>query len=146
MSERSLRWQKIGIFAAVVSIACVVIVSFLTSVVGSTFKQQLDHDRDVAAQHQQMQLDADFATCEKANDTRAGLRQIVDGQRAMLDHVAPETPIDPAILNDPQLRSLAEVKQRADHDFREDQLSAFMDELAKLQPRDCAAERKAAGG
>jgi hypothetical protein len=146
MSERGMRWQKVGVIAAVVSIMCVVVVSFLTSVVGSTFKQQLDHDREVAAAQHTMQLDADYATCQKANDTRSALRANVNSRMEIVFHIAPPQPLDPAVLNDPQLRTLAELKQAADRTFREDQQAQADHELSKLQPRDCDAERKAAGG
>lgn len=146
MNERALRWQKFGMIAAIVTLACTVIVTVLTSIVGATYKEQLDHDREVSAAQHAMQIDADYAVCQKGNDTRSALRDGITSHMELVFHVAPPQTIDPAILNDPQLRQLAEIKQASDKKFREDQQVEANDQLAQLQPRDCDAERHAADG
>ena len=110
--------------------AIVAVVAMVATII--LFTQVYSHDTALKMQR-------DFENCVIGNQTREGLDSLVDSDRAFLDQITPEKQVDVSGLQDPALKSLAELAQARNRAFRARQLAAEQQQLDKFAAINCEA-------
>lgn len=104
------------------------VVAFM-AIVGLFFLRSADQS-EALARNAAATIHEDYDRCVQANESRAQLR-------LLRDFVANPNPVDPATIQDPELRSVIVFQQTRAQQFRTQLGPAW-------EPRDCEAERVAA--